>query len=191
MTFHEGSSMSSSSLSAASTTGSSGRSHRETQSPIDTRFRSMSSSVNTSKAGSSLILYQSSVLRTSRNASYEFSAVKYKETDSPFPSFSAGGRRDCSSASSNVAGRARVTCLAGRHVMTPRLRLGSTGSFAFGHIAPSKSKSQTSHPRNNGAWPSGEVSLVALGGCVLIEVGCATTGIVDIEVGVALGSVAG
>ena len=65
--------------------------------------------------------------------------------------------------------------------MTPRLKSGSTGSFAFGHMAPSNSKSQSSQARKSGGFSPG-CSLVVLRGAA----GCAEVG-----VGVAFGSCAG
>lgn len=68
-------------------------------------------------------------------------------------------------------------------MITPRLRSGSTGSFAFGQIAPSKSKSQSSQPRNNGCFSSEVASVAALCGCVPMGLGCVFVGLADEGVG--------
>ena len=75
--------------------------------------------------------------------------------------------------------------------MTPRLKLGSTGSFAFGQMAPSKSKSQSSQPRKSGGFSSEVASPEVLCDCALIGVCCAFAGLADEGVGYGLRSVTG
>ena len=159
---HVASRISRSSSCRVSSYDSSGRSRCAIQSSNETRFDLISSSVNSTKTGSSLSISHSSVCLTFKKASCELSAVKYMDTESPLSSFSGVGFRASASASAKVEGNARVTCLAGCQIMTPRLNAGSTGSLLLGHIAPSKSKSQSSQARYSCGFSLELPSLTAL-----------------------------